>query len=466
MKLLPARIMVVDDDPKVRTNLLIQLEEEGFAVQTAATVEQAWERLTDPVDGACDLLLLDIRLGHRSGVELVRRLAEQHNPPAIIIISGEATISETVASLQLGVFDFIEKPFTRTRLTHAIRNCLQHLSLVAEVKALQQKSQSETPLLGNSRAMRLLRDQIGKVAPTDGRVLILGESGTGKELVAAAVQAQSRRADGPFVCINCAALPATLIEDELFGHVRGAFTGAADHKPGLFEEAHRGTLFLDEIGDMEPALQIKLLRILEDGRVRRLGGKQEKQVDVRVIAATNRDLKERVRANLFREDLFYRLNSLVLEVPPPRKRAGDIPLLAAYFLEAFCRGNRMRPKRIAPETMAVLEGYPWPGNIRELKNVCERMVVLGGNPIQPHHLPSDLYEQRHISESSLVRLPPPTVAMSLREFKRKSEKEYIESVLMRTDGDITRAAELMSIQRTYLHRIIRTLGIRNSKSSQ
>ena len=457
-------LLLVEDDEKIRAGLLLQLREEGFAPTSTTTAEEALALLERPGAPQMDLLLLDVRLRGLSGVELVRRLAAAGRLPPTIIISGEASISETVEALRLGVHDFIEKPFSRERLLQSIRNVLEREALRREVAALKADLGEEPEILGTSPAVAELCERIARAAPTDGRILILGESGTGMELVAAALHRQSRRAGRPFIKINCAALPPDLVEDELFGHARGAFTDAKTPKPGLFEEADGGTLFLDEIGDMELPVQSRLLRVLEDGRVRRLGETRDRQVDVRVLAATHRDLEGAVRAGRFREDLYFRLAHLPIAVPPLRHRREDVPLLFHRFLERFARQHRARPRRVAPEVYPLLARYAWPGNVRELRNLAERLVVFGGDPVTADQLPSAFFDAGHPAEPGLLHLPPGQPILPLRELKARVEREYVEAVLQRTRWNVTAAARLLDVQRTYLHQKVRALGTRRPGS--
>ncbi|HEX7183066.1 MAG TPA: sigma-54 dependent transcriptional regulator [Thermoanaerobaculia bacterium] len=450
------QLLIVEDDEKIRAGLLLQLREEGYAPTALTSAEEALAHLERPGTPLPHLLLLDVRLPGMSGVDLVRRLVAARRLPPTIIISGEASISETVEALRLGVHDFVEKPFSRERLLRSIRNALEHHALQREVASLK----GEPEILGASPAIEELRQKIARAAATDARVLVAGESGTGKELVAAALHRQSARVHRPFVQINCAAIPGSLVEDELFGHARGAFTDAKTAKPGLFEEADGGTLFLDEIGDMETALQSRLLRVLEDGRVRRIGETRDRRVDVRVIAATNRDLERAIREGIFREDLYFRLAHLLVAVPPLRDRGGDIRLLFDHFLERFARQHRARPRRVDPEVCPLLERYAWPGNVRELRNLCERLVVFGGDPITPDQLPSGFFESEPPPETGLLRLPPAFPVIPLRDLRARCEREYIESVLHRTRWNFTAAARLLDVQRTYLHQKVRALGIR------
>jgi two-component system nitrogen regulation response regulator NtrX len=454
------RLLIVEDDEKIRAGLLLQLREEGYAPQAVSRAEEALTWLGDARQPLPELLLLDVRLPGMSGVDLVRELVAAGRFPPTIILSGEASISETVEALRLGVHDFIEKPFSRERLLRAIENALENAALKREVASLRADLGGEPEILGTSPAVEALRQRLARAAATEARVLITGESGTGKELVAAALHRQSRRAHRPFVKINCAAIPAPLVEDELFGHARGAFTDAKVAKPGLFEEADGGTLFLDEIGDMELQVQARLLRVLEDGRVRRVGETRDRQVDVRVLAATHRNLEGEVRSGRFREDLYFRLAHLPLDVPPLRERGGDIRLLFESFLERFRRQHRIRAQRVDPEVLHYLERYAWPGNVRELRNLCERLVVFGGDPITAEDLPSAFFEPAQAPETGLLLRPAALPIVTWRDFKAQCEREYIESVLRRTRWNFSAAARLLDVQRTYLHQKVKALGIR------
>jgi DNA-binding NtrC family response regulator len=459
------RLLLVEDDPKIRASLLLQLGEAGLAVEGLSSGEEAYVRLSDPGRLLPDLLLLDVRLGGLSGVELIRLLAPGGRLPPTIIVSGEASISETVEALRLGVHDFIEKPFSRERLLRSIENTLESVDLKRRVASLESRLAAAPEIVGGSPALLRLKERIARAAATDGRVLIVGESGTGKELVADALHRASSRREGPFVKINCAAIPAPLVEDELFGHARGAFTDAKVAKPGLFEEAHGGTLFLDEIGDMDTALQARLLRVLEDGRVRRVGETRDRQVDVRVIAATHRDLEREGAEGRFRQDLYFRLAALPIEVPALRERQEDIPLLFSRFLERFAREHRLRQRRIDEGIFPPLLAYAWPGNVRELKNLCERLVVFGGEPLRAADLPAAFFQPARGArpeETGLLRLPeawPALPPLSLRDFRNQCEREYLEAILRRTDWNFAAAARLLGIQRTYLHQKVAALGL-------
>jgi two-component system, NtrC family, nitrogen regulation response regulator NtrX len=446
-------ILLVEDDGKIAANVTLRLREEGYGVVAFRRSEEALAYLRDTRNIAPDMALLDVRLPGTSGIELLREAGELM-PPAIVI-SGEATMAETVEAIRLGVHDFIDKPFSRERLLKSVRNCLDHESLRIQLRALRAQGEE---IVGRSDAIKELRAVIEKVAPTEARVLIRGESGSGKELVAGAIHRLSRRASRTFVRINCAAIPSHLIEDELFGHARGAFTDAKTAKRGLFEEADGGTLFLDEIGDMEPALQARLLRVLEDGRVRRIGETTDRQVNVRVLAATHRDLES---MSEFRDDLFFRLSGVPIEVPPLRARRDDVPLLFTTFLQQFCTRSQRPALSVDPAAFEALSAYDWPGNVRELRNVAERLSVFGTDPITVEQLPPALLDRNGAADNcGLVHLDDGAAVMPLRDFKTQCEKEYIESVLRRTQWNVSRAAQMLDLQRTYLHEKIAALGIR------
>ncbi|HEX8254531.1 MAG TPA: sigma-54 dependent transcriptional regulator [Thermoanaerobaculia bacterium] len=446
-------ILLVEDHQKIRGHVVLQLRDQGFAVHALPDAEQALDYLAS--NDAPDLLLVDVRLPAMSGIELVRGLADAHRMPPTIVISGEASISETVEALRLGVYDFIEKPFTRERLLQSVRNCLEHAALARQLREVSGRTNDEA-ILGRSPQLLELKSKIERVAPTTARVLVRGETGTGKELVANTLHRLSPRAKKPFVKINCAAIPAHLIESELFGHARGAFTDAKSDRRGLFEEAHTGTLFLDEVGDMNLELQSRLLRVLEEGKVRRLGDTQDRTVDVRVIAATNRDLEAMIGEQTFRQDLFFRLSTIPIVVPPLRERAEDVPLLFSYYLDAFCRDNQRRRLNVDPLVFRVLSEYRWPGNVRQLRNVAEQVAIFGGDPVTVAQLPSSLLTD---SEAGLLRPGSELRIRPLREFRAQCEKEYIESVLRRTNWNVSAAARALEIQRSYLHQKIADLGI-------
>jgi DNA-binding NtrC family response regulator len=433
-------ILVVDDEKNIRRTLRMVLESEGYSVEEAGSAEEALVRLDA---GGIDAMLLDVKLPGLSGIDALSRA------PSVptIMISGHATIEDAVRATKLGAFDFLEKPLDRARVLLSVRNALERRTLTRQVSELKARL-GEGELLGNSDAMRTLKAQIAKAAPTKGRILIEGESGTGKELVARAVHRQSALSRQPFVKINCAAIPPDLIESELFGHEKGAFTGAVALRRGVFEAAHGGTLLLDEIGEMSASAQAKLLRVLQTGELARLGGEETVRVEVRVIAATNKDLLRAVHEGNFREDLYFRLNVIPLRVPPLRERREDIPLLAQAFIEAACHENGFAEKKIEPQAMDRLCAWGWPGNVRELKNSVERAVIFSGATIGAADLPDELRGAN-----------PPTGDVTLREFRDQVERDFIQRKLMENGWNVSRTAEQLGIERTNLHRRLRALGL-------
>jgi DNA-binding NtrC family response regulator len=465
---MPSTIFIVDDEKNIRRTVRMVLEGEGYSVEEASSGEEALARL--PEVGA-DIVLLDVQLPGISGLETIERIAKLKNPelqPTIIMISGHATLADAVRATKAGAYDLIEKPLDRERLMVVLRNALERRAMAREVQGLRAMADERFEMVGRSAPMAALYAQIAKVAPTRTRVLITGESGTGKELVARAIHRASALADKPFVKVNCAAIPPELIESELFGHERGAFTGATARKRGLFEIADGGTIFLDEIGDMIASAQAKVLRVLQSGEFSRVGGEQALRVDVRVIAATNRDLQAAVAAGQFREDLYFRLNVVPLRAPPLRDRPEDVPLLASAFIELACRENGMKVKPISDEALAMLAGYPWPGNVRELRNVIERLVILSEDTIGVGDLPEEIMAEvaRHQRETATSTAELPRIELSaearalpLREFRDHMEREYIRAKLDENGWNISRTSTLLGIERTNLHKKMRALGL-------
>ncbi|MEJ5367870.1 MAG: sigma-54 dependent transcriptional regulator [Bryobacteraceae bacterium] len=447
----PPRILIVDDEPGIRDSLRGVLEDEGFSVETAATGEECLRRLSAD---SFDAVLLDVWLPGIDGLAVLERLRESPpaSQPAVIMISGHGSIESAVRATKLGAFDFLEKPLTIEKVLVVLRNGLEHRRLRLEVAELRQAARPRPEIIGESVPIKALRQQIALMAPTNGRVLIYGESGTGKELVAHAIHAHSARADGPFVEVNCAALPDDLIEAELFGQRPGAAPGITTAKAGKFEKADGGTLFLDEVGDMSLRLQAKLLRVLDEQRIEPVGSSSPVQVDVRVIASTNKNLEEEIEKGNFREDLFYRLNVIPFEVPPLRERVEDIPLLAAHFLDEFAAAYGRKRKELTPEAVKALQQYPWPGNVRELKNLMERLVIMYPQVrIDARHIP--LPSGRRLAERAQER------PASLHEVRQEAERRYILKKLEETGGNITRAAELLGLERSNLYKKMRALGI-------
>ena len=399
------------------------------------------------------LVLLDVWMRGLDGLEVLRRLQETHPETVVVMISGHGTVETAVRATKLGAFDFLEKPLSIERTLVVVKNALEHQTLLEENRQLRDQLEVRYRIIGESVPVKALRQQLALMAPTNGRVLIYGESGTGKELVAHALHAQSLRAKHPFVELNCAAIPEELIESELFGHVKGSFTGALEDKVGKFQKADCGTLFLDEVGDMSLKTQSKVLRALEEQRFEPVGASTNVSVDVRVIAATNKDLEEEIARGNFREDLFYRLNVVPFVVPPLRERVEDVPLLAKHFLREFSASYGRKPKELATEAMDVLTAYSWPGNIRELKNMIERIVIMNSQPlIQKKHLPSLLYRDNS-------RRTAAAEASTLQQARAAYEKDFILRKLEENKGNVSRTAELLGLERSHLYRKMKTLGI-------
>src|SRR5918996_2659176 len=366
-------ILIVDDEPGVRSALGGVLRDEGYDVEAVDTGEACLERLGRQ---SYDVVVLDIWLPGMDGLATLTRMRERQIDAQVVIISGHGNIESAVRAIKMGAFDFVEKPLSLEKTVLVVRNALRQRSLEAENRALRAKVDAQHTMVGESYAMVKLREQVAMAAPTNGRVLIFGENGTGKELVARNIHQLSRRRAAPFVEVNCAAIPEDLIESELFGHVRGAFTGAVADRRGKFEAAHGGTIFLDEIADMSLKTQAKVLRVLQEQVMEAVGGSTRIKVDARVLAATNKDLPMEIRAGRFREDLYFRLNVVPIYVPPLRERIDDIPLLADHFMAMLAREYGRRPKTFEPDAVAGLQRYPWPGNVRELRNLVERLMIM------------------------------------------------------------------------------------------
>jgi two-component system nitrogen regulation response regulator NtrX len=454
-------VLVVDDEKNIRRTIRMVLEGEDIEVLEAGSAEEA---LSTVESEDLDAVILDVRLPGMTGVDALKKLRAQKELVPVVMISGHASIAEAVEAVLQGATDFLEKPLDRDRLLVSVRNALRTGSLEKEVRALKRNARKRYEMVGDSAVMKRLFSEIEKVAPTKGRVLITGESGTGKELIARAIHRLSPRAEKPFVKVNCAAIPAELIESELFGHERGSFTGAIGKKKGLFEVAHTGTLFLDEIGDMAPNAQAKVLRALQSGEITRVGGEQTIAVDVRVVAATNKDLEAAVSAGEFREDLFFRLNVIPMRSPSLRERPEDVPLLAKAFLIEFCEENGMRPKPFEADVLEALSERSWPGNVRELRNVVERMAILSDEAITLDDLP-ELPRREMKAAENAAALPAPLQGESgpretLREYRERAERQFVIDTLEKLDWNISRAAVVLGVERTNLHKKMRSLGIK------
>ncbi|HLI85208.1 MAG TPA: sigma-54 dependent transcriptional regulator [Bryobacteraceae bacterium] len=450
------RILVVDDEPEIRHSLSGVLEDEGYVAEAVESGQACLEVLrTRCLGNQCfELVLLDIWMPGMDGMEVLHSIQEIPAPerPVVVVISGHGSIEAAVKATKLGAFDFLEKPLSVDKVLVVVKNAIDHRRLLLENTRLRADTDSRYRIIGESIPMKALRQQLALMSNTGGRVLIFGESGTGKELVAHAIHHLSQRASEPFVEVNCAAIPEDLIESELFGHIKGSFTGAHEDKIGKFQQADAGTLFLDEVGDMSLRTQAKVLRALEEQRFEPVGASRFVQVDVRVVAATNKNLEDEIVRGNFREDLFYRLNVIPFAVPPLRDRVEDIPLLADHFLREFTTAYGRKPKELTPEAYDVLSTYHWPGNVRELKNLMERIVILNSQV---------RIDARHIPLSPLRRPGgvPPTRFGSLQEVREAAEREYILKKLEEASGNITRTAELLGLERSNLYRKMKTLGI-------
>lgn len=442
-------ILIVDDERGIRETLRGVLEDEGFEVETVESGE-ACLKSVESSNYSC--VLLDVWLPNIDGLETLKRLRESGNDAAVVMISGHGNIETAVNATKLGAFDFIEKPLSIERTVLTVRNAVKQRELERANRNLTEQLSEDCAMVGDSVAMRALRKQIGIVAPTDGRVLISGESGTGKELVARAIHAASKRKNAPFVEINSAAIPEDLVESELFGHAKGAFSGALQAKKGKFEIADGGTLFLDEIGDMSPRVQAKMLRVLEEQRFESIGSNVPVKVDVRVISATNKPLADLIETGDFRADLFYRLNVIPFQIPPLRERLEDVPLLVEHFNRKFSADYGKKPKDFTAQALEALQNSAWLGNVRELRNTVERVVIM--------------HEKQTVGAEDLPELnskkEPPAASFRFPSFKEANDayqREFILHKLHEADGSVARAADAMGVDRSHLYRRMKSLGI-------
>jgi two-component system nitrogen regulation response regulator NtrX len=439
------RIFIVDDEENIGRSLKLILEREGYSVATSMSLAEARARSERP-----DLYMIDVRLPDGSGIDLVRWLRSNDVAVPVIMISGHGTIADAVEATHAGAFDFLEKPLSRDKVLISIQRALEQSKLKEENLRLKEQL-GGSRMIGSSSAFDRVLEQVSLASQSDARILLTGESGTGKELLAAHVHANSPFANGQFVKVNCAAIPTELIESELFGHEKGAFTGATSARRGKFELADGGTLFLDEVGDLHAASQAKLLRVLQEGEFHRVGGEQAIKVSVRVVSATNRDLSEMVAQQKFREDLYYRLCVVPVRVPSLRERQEDIRELAEYFLREFCSRNNIKPKQFDPKVFETLEAYAWPGNIRELRNTVERMAILTRK------------ETIEMSTVPVELLIAKGARSNLREARESAEKEHILKALDESGWNVSGAARVLGMERTNLHKRIRALGLLREK---
>jgi two-component system nitrogen regulation response regulator NtrX len=447
-------ILIVDDEPGVRTALSGVLRDEGYDVDAVDSGEACLERLARQ---AYDVVVLDIWLPGMDGLATLSRMRERQVDAQVVIISGHGNVESAVRAIKMGAFDFVEKPLSLEKTVLVVRNALRQRNLEAENLALRAKVDAQHQMIGESYAMAKLREQVAMAAPTNGRVLIIGENGTGKELVARNIHGMSRRRSAPFVEVNCAAIPEELIESELFGHVRGAFTGAVADRRGKFEAAHGGTIFLDEIGDMSLKTQAKVLRVLQEQVMEPVGGATRIRVDARVLAATNKDLPVEIRAGRFREDLYFRLNVVPIFVPPLRERTEDVALLADHFMAMMAREYGRRAKTFDPDAVAALQRYPWPGNVRELRNLIERlMIMVPGDRVSSRDL---IFLEHGIGTPPQTATPPSAPIAPLHDARDEFEKQYILRALAAQQGNMSRTAEVLGVERSNLYRKMRAFGI-------
>ncbi|ACL66813.1 two component, sigma54 specific, transcriptional regulator, Fis family [Anaeromyxobacter dehalogenans 2CP-1] len=451
---MPATVLVVDDERNIQLTLSRALSMEGYAVETASGGREALEKIAAlPVD----VVVMDVRMPDLDGLAVLQRARETRPELPIVIMSGHGSIDTVRSAFKLGAFDYLEKPITeKEKLLVAVKNALALESLRAENAALRRAAgQGQLEMIGGGPAMQRLFDLVRRTAPSEGRVLITGENGTGKELVARAIHEQSRRRDRPFVKLNCAAVPAELIESELFGHERGAFTGAVAARRGRFEQADGGTLFLDEVGDMPAAMQAKVLRVLQEGELERVGGQQTLRCDVRVVAATNKDLQAEVAAGRFREDLYYRLNVVPIHTPALRDHKEDVPELAARFLAEACERNGRRAMRLGRDAVAALQTHDWPGNVRELRNLVERLAILCDGP--------------EIGAEDVVAMLPGArrprgdrlrAGAAFHELVEEAEREIVLAALEAHQDNVSDTARALGLERSHLYKKMRALGIK------
>jgi two-component system nitrogen regulation response regulator NtrX len=440
------RIVIVDDEPNIGPSLKLILEREGYLVTTCNSANDFQNNGTYR---RADVYLLDVKLPDGNGIDLLRFLRHSENHAPVIMISGHSTISDAVEATRSGAFDFLEKPLSRDRVLLALKNAFEHARLRGENERFREMVGDATRMIGTSAAFLHVVDQASRVAKSDARVLLCGESGTGKELLAAHIHKESPFSNGPFVKVNCAAIPTELLESELFGHEKGAFTGATSMRRGKFELADGGTIFLDEVGDLQESAQAKLLRVLQEGEFQRVGGERTVRATVRVISATNRDLQAMSTQGRFREDLYYRLSVVPIRLPALRNRREDIRLLAEYSLSDFCRRNNFKAKRFDEGVFTIFAEYEWPGNVRELRNTVERMAILtGADTLTAESIPLE------------IRLKPDSISRSvLHETREDAERERILQALEQSDWNVSAAARSLNIERTNLHKRIRTLGL-------
>ncbi len=444
------QILIVDDEASIRTSLKGVLQDEGYEVCSAQNGQEALEMIKHEPP---DMVLLDIWMPGPDGIETLSKIKEIAPQVEVVMISGHGSIETAVRATKLGAYDFLEKPLSLDKTVLIVQHALDKRRLEQENIKLRHEMEKDYEIIGNSKIIRELKEQVELVAPSEGRALIYGENGTGKELIARNIHWLSHRKNGPFVAVNCAAIPDELIESELFGHEKGAFTGATNIRYGKFEQAHGGTLFLDEIGDMSPKTQSKVLRVIEEQVFERVGGSKKIEVDVRLIAASNKDLEQEIKASNFREDLFYRLHVVPFTAPPLRERREDIALLAEQFLKELCFRNGKKPMSLSKAALKAMVEHSWPGNVRELKNILERMVIMVPDQvIQLEHIPPSIAKPAKAD-------PWSEETGSLKEAREQFEREFLLRKLKENNGNVAQTARQLQIERSHLHRKLKAYGI-------
>ncbi len=444
-------ILIIDDEKEICESIKMILEYEGYDIDYTTNPSEGSEKISSNLYSA---VLLDIQMPNMNGFEVLKKAKETNPSISVIIISAHGSVENAIKATKLGAFDFIEKPIDREKLVISIRNAVEQSNLLTENKEFKKSLIGDEKILGKSKAIHNILEMIEKVAPLDTRVLITGENGTGKELVARAIHNKSERKDKPFIEVNCAAIPNELIESELFGHEKGSFTGAVQQRIGKFELANKGTIFLDEIGDMSLQAQAKVLRAIEDGKIERVGGGKKIEVDVRIISATNKNLKEEIENSNFREDLFHRLNVIPIQIPPLRERSEDIPILINHFVRDIITKHKKPPVVFNDDAVKLLQSLPWSGNVRELRNIVERIIII--------------IDKREISKSDIEFLVSPGKTSlgdiiedsnSFQEFKEKAERAFILKQLKVNEWNISKTAEILDIQRSHLYNKMKKYGI-------
>lgn len=461
------KVLIIDDESAIRSSLSGALRDENYEVMAAGSGEEGLDYVAN---NSYDIVLLDVWMPGIDGLETLKRIKAINADQIVLIMSGHGNIETAVKATKLGAYDFIEKPLSLEKLLVTLRNAFRFGELNKENQLLRSEVFKAPTMVGSSKKMMELKDQIARIAPLPSWVLITGENGTGKELIARAIHAGSKRKNNPFVAVNCAAIPEELIESELFGHEKGSFTGATSQKRGKFDQANGGTLFLDEIADMSLKTQAKVLRILQEQKFERVGGNQTIEVDVRVLAATNKNLPEAIKNNQFREDLYYRLNVIPLVAPALRERMDDLPALLKYYFDLFAKEIGREPKTLAPDALQILKHYQWPGNIRELKNLVERLSIMSVEEEIPlNDLPAEILEsvaanplKANVGQTNEIF----SADAGLKEAKNHFEREFIIKKLLENDWNISRTAQMLGIERAHLHRKMKAFNISEAQDGK